>query len=50
MTEMVTSGLNEGVLETERWAARGGHSPETGRNGLASHALYATAPASYSTS
>src|SRR5262249_21205513 len=40
--------FDEGALETERWAARGGHSPEMGRNGQASHALYATAPASYS--
>jgi hypothetical protein len=41
--------FDEGALETERWAARGGHSPETGRNGRASQALDATAPVPYST-
>ena len=49
MTETVTSGLMRGCWKRERWAARGGHSPETGRNGRASHALDVTAPASYST-
>src|SRR6516162_6230763 len=47
-TAPVLDPTDEGALETERWAARGGHSPETGRNGQASHALDATAPAPYS--